>query len=96
LGLDGCSVLATLWWASGTPMPASRREALLDAARACFAEHPDLASRAGVTAVDARLVVARVLAHRVEPAFALWRAVRERWRAIGWDLAGEAPRLWRT
>jgi urease accessory protein len=96
LGLDGCSVLATLWWASGTPLATGRRDALLDAARECFAGHPALAARAGVSALDGRLVVARVLAHRVEPVFALWRAVRERWRAIGWDLAGEAPRLWRT
>jgi len=96
LGLDGCSVLGTLWWASGSPMSTSRRETLLEAARACFADHPALAARAGVTALDARVIVARVLAHHVEPAFALWRAVRERWRALAWDLAGEAPRLWRT
>ena len=96
LGLDGCSVLATLWWASGTPMSTGRRDALVESARACFAEHPARAPRAGVTALDARLVVARVLAHRVEPVFALWRSVRERWRAIGWDLRGEPPRLWRT
>ncbi|MGM9490912.1 urease accessory protein UreD [Ideonella sp. YS5] len=96
LGLDGCSVLATLWWASGTPMSTGRRDALLEAARDCFAEHPALASRAGVSALDARLIVARVLSPRVEPAFALWRSVRQRWRAIGWDAAGDAPRLWRT
>jgi len=96
LGLDGQSVLATLWWASGTPMDTARREALLDSARATFAEHPALARRAGVTALDARLVVARVLADRVEPAFMLWRALRECWRKLGWGLAGEAPRIWRT
>lgn len=96
LGLDGQSVLATLWWANGTPMDTARRDALLDGARACFADHPALAARAGVTALDARLVVARVLADRVEPAFVLWRALRERWRTLGWGLAGEAPRIWRT
>jgi len=96
LGLDGQSVLATLWWASGTPMDTARREALLDSARATFAEHPALARRAGVTALDARLVVARVLADRVEPAFMLWRALRQCWRKLGWGLAGEAPRIWRT
>jgi len=96
LGLDGQSVLATLWWASGTPMDTARRESLLDSARATFAEHPALAGRAGVTALDARLVVARVLADRVEPAFMLWRALRECWRKLGWGLAGEAPRIWRT
>ena len=96
LGLAGCGVLATLWWASGTPLPTPQREAMLDAARACFAEHPALAARAGCTALDERLLVCRVLAERVEPAFALWRAVRQRWREIGWGLNGEPPRIWQT
>lgn len=96
IGLDGQGVLGMLWWASGTPMDGPRREALLGSARALFAEHPALAPRAGVTAPDARLVVARVLAQRVEPVFALWRALRERWRTLGWGLAGEAPRIWKT
>jgi urease accessory protein len=96
LGLDGCSVLATLWWASGSRLDTPKRDALLDAARACFDEHPSLAARAGASALDSRLVVARVLADRVEPAFALWRAVRARWRELGWGLAAEPPRIWRT
>lgn len=96
LGLDGQGVLATLWWASGSPMDGTLREALLESAREAFAEHPALAARAGATALDARLVVCRVLAQRVEPVFALWRAVRQRWRTIGWGLGGEAPRIWRT
>ena len=33
LGLDGHAVLATAWFASGKPLPAARREALLAAAR---------------------------------------------------------------
>lgn len=96
LGLAGHGVLATIWWASGSPMSTAQRDSLLDSARACFTEHPALAGHAGVSALDARLVVARVLAHRVEPVFALWRAVREQWRALGWNLSGEAPRIWNT
>lgn len=96
LGLAGHGVLATLWWASGSPMSTTQRDALLESARACFGEHAALAGHAGVSAIDARLVVARALAHRVEPVFALWRVVRERWRTLGWGLVGEAPRIWRT
>jgi urease accessory protein len=96
LGLDGQGVLATLWWASGSPMEGALREALLDAAREAFADHPALAAHAGATALDARLVVCRVLAQRVEPVFALWRDVRARWRRLGWGLEAQAPRIWRT
>jgi urease accessory protein len=96
LGLAGQSVLATLWWASGTPLTSPEREAMLDSARACFAEHPALAPRAGVSALDGRLVVARVLADRVEPVFDLWCALRDRWRTLGWGLAADRPRIWRT
>lgn len=96
LGLDGQGVLATLWWASGTPMDAALRDALLESAREAFAEQPGLAARAGASALDARLVVCRVLAQRIEPVFALWRSLRQRWRTLGWGLGGEAPRIWRT
>jgi urease accessory protein len=96
LGLAGCGVLATLWWASGTPLANDQREAMLEAARACFAQQPALAARARATSPEARLLVCRVLAERVEPAFALWREVRERWRSIGWGLGAESPRVWRT
>jgi urease accessory protein len=89
-------VLATLWWACGSRLDTARRDALLESARACMAEHPALAARAGVSALEPRLVVARVLAERVEPVFRLWREVRARWRQIGWGLAPEPPRIWRS
>ena len=94
LGLAGHRVLGTLWFASGSPLGTAEQEALLDAARAAFASHPDLP--VGATAPDGRLVVCRLLAHRVEPAFALWRQVRACWRSLQWGLAEEAPRIWRT
>lgn len=96
LGLAGHPVLATLWWASGTPLPPAQRETLLDTARAAMAERPALATRAGATSPDARLVVCRALADRVEPVFALWREIRARWRQQAWGLGAEPPRVWKT
>jgi urease accessory protein len=99
LGLAGRSTVATLWFASADAMPGARIEALLDAARACVQScDPEDASGcvAGVTALHARVVVLRALAHRVEPAMALVQAVRAAWRGTAWQLAPTAPRVWRT
>jgi urease accessory protein len=93
LGWAGRRVLATMWFAAGEAWPTARREALLDGARAAFASG-ELA--AGVTAAHPRVIVLRVLAHRVEPAMQLLQAVRASWRATAWGLAAEPPRIWRT
>lgn len=93
LGWAGRRVLATLWFAAGQPWPTARRDALLDGARAALAE-ADLP--AGATAAHPRVIVLRVLAHRVEPAMQLLQAVRARWRGTAWGLAAETPRIWRT
>jgi urease accessory protein len=77
------------------------------AARAPVAASPDAAAAlpgaprpgrliAGATAPDARLVVLRVLADRVEPVMQLLGAVRAAWRQTAWGLAGRPPRIWRT
>ena len=95
LGLAGQRVLATMWWASGHALAREQRLGMLDSARAAAAESP-LAATAGCTSPDDRLVLLRVLAHRVEPAMALLQAVRARWRATQWGLQAHAPRLWRT
>jgi urease accessory protein len=95
LGLDGRSVLATLWFAAGEALPAARRDALLEAARAALEGHA-LARHAGATAPGPRVVVLRVLAERVEPAMALLQAVRARWRMLAWSLQAHPPRVWRT
>jgi urease accessory protein len=42
------------------------------------------------------VVVARVLADRVEPAMALAVKLRAAWRRVLWDLAPNPPRIWRT
>lgn len=94
-GLAGHRVLATLWWASGHALARAQRQDMLDSARAA-AEASSLSATAGCTSPDDRLVLVRVLAHRVEPAMALLQAVRVRWRAARWGLQAHAPRLWRT
>ena len=95
LGWAGRRVLATLWFAAGSPLLAARREALLDAARTLGAAS-ELAATAGATSSHANLVVLRVLAPRVEPAIDLLTRVWAQWRQQAWALAACAPRVWRT
>ena len=95
VGWAGHRVLATLWFAAGSALDANRREALVESAREVIAGN-ELAATAGVTAVQAPVVVLRVLARGVEPALALLRQVRAAWRQAGWQLAEEAPRVWRA
>jgi len=95
LGLAGRRVLATLWFAAGHDLAAARRDALLDAARRCAADS-ELAAQAGATSPQARVVVLRALADRVEPAMALLGHVRATWRQAAWALSAEPPRIWRT
>jgi urease accessory protein len=94
-GWDGCRAMGTMWFAAGGPLAPARETALLDAARTFVDAHP-LALRAGVTAAHEGLVVMRVLADRVEPAFDLMRAVWRAWRPLAWDCAPVEPRVWRT
>jgi urease accessory protein len=96
LGLAGHRVLATAWFAAGSDLAPSRREALLDAARDIAQGDAALAATAGCTAPHARVVVLRVLADRVEPAMTLLAAVRAAWRRAAWGLAAHTPRIWRT
>lgn len=91
LGLGGHTTLATLWFAAAPAIESSRREVLVDAARALVGD-----AQAGVTAPEPGLVVLRVLVDRVEPAMTLLRAVRAAWRLAAWGLEGVAPRVWST
>ena len=94
-GLGGHGVLATLWFAAGSALVAARRDALLQAARDAASAHP-LARTAGATAPQAAVLVLRVLAPQVEPAMQLLAQVRAAWRDVGWGLAAQPPRIWRT
>jgi urease accessory protein len=95
LGFAGHRVLATLWFAAGSPMAPDRRDTLLDAARELAGAHA-LARTAGCTSPHAEVVVLRVLAPRVEPAMQLLAGVWARWRELGWALKPCTPRVWRT
>ncbi len=95
LGFAGHCVLATMWFAAGSPLAPARRDALLDAAREAVLGHA-LKTSAGVTSPHDEVVVLRVLAPRVEPAMQLLAAVWARWRSVAWSLAAVAPRVWRT
>lgn len=95
LGWAGHRVMATLWFAAGTPLTRDRREALLDVARQAQGDSP-LGKASGSTSPHDQVVVLRVLADRVEPAMALLTQVWGRWRQQAWDLAPCPPRVWRT
>jgi urease accessory protein len=96
LGWAGKRVLATMWFATGSPLQAARRDSLLDAARGHVSEHGSQTGRAGATALHERVVVLRVLAERVEPAMNLLVGVWAAWRRAAWALEATPPRLWRT
>lgn len=93
LGLAGRSVTGTMWLAAGEALAPARRDALIEAAREVVAVD-GLASTAGVTAPNERVVVLRALAPRVEPMMKLMVAVWKRWREAAWRLAPCAPRIW--
>jgi urease accessory protein len=93
LGLAGHRCLASVFFATGAPLNRARREAMLDAARGCVEGH-DLTATTGVTAPNDRVLVARMLAHRVEPAMQLARRLRAAWRRTAWGLAEHPPRIW--
>ena len=95
LGWGGRRVLATMWFASGDRLAASRREALLAAAREVAHAHP-LGATSGSTAPHDDVVVLRALADRVEPAMALLQTVWRAWRPIAWGLEATLPRVWAT
>ncbi|HEY2187182.1 MAG TPA: urease accessory protein UreD [Caldimonas sp.] len=95
LGWSGRRVLATMWFASGDPLAASRREALLAAARELARAHP-LDATSGATAPHDDVIVVRALADRVEPAMALLQGIWRAWRPIAWGLEATPPRVWAT
>jgi urease accessory protein len=93
VGLGGLRCMATLIFASGTPLTRGRRQLALDSVRAVIAQHA-LAPTAGATSPDAQVVVVRVLAPVVEPVMNLLRELRNIWREQLWDIAPCNPRIW--
>ena len=94
LGWAGHRVLATMWFAAGAPLPAARRDALLDAARERVARIRW--ATAGATAPHERRGGAARAGPRVEPAMQSAQACGPTRRAPAWNLAATPPRLWRT
>ena len=94
LGFAGHRVLATLWFAAGSPIEPARRDALLEAARDGDAAQPALPQ--GATAPNEHVVVLRLLAPRVEPALARVCEVWAAWRRVAWEREAHVPRVWRT
>lgn len=93
VGLAGHRCMATVFIAAGTPLTRSRRDALLDAARAVIDTHA-LQALAGATSPDPCIIVVRALAPVVEPAMDLLRQIRAAWRTTAWALPGTPPRIW--
>ena len=93
LGLAGNACIANLFFVTGQAMERQRRELALETARAVLGQH---ALAAGVTSPHPQVIVARVLAPLVEPAFALLRQIRKEWRRALWDKTPVDPRIWST
>jgi urease accessory protein len=92
-GMAGQRCLATLFFASGSPLPRERKEALLDSARTCLQNNP-LATTSGATSPHPQVVVVRALAPHAEPAMQLLRQIRRAWRTQQWGLDAADPRIW--
>ncbi len=95
LGMAGHRCLATLFFATGTPLTRERRELVLEAARHVMDAH-GLRDTAGATSPHDQVIAVRVLAPVVEPAMDLLRQVWRAWRRELWQLDGEQPRIWST
>jgi len=93
LGLAGNACVASLFFAAGSDLERGRRDHALDSARAVL-QASALKSTAGVTAVNRRVMVLRVLAPYSEPAMQLLRQVWSEWRQAMWSLPASMPRIW--
>lgn len=93
LGLAGHRCLGTLLFASGTPLPRVRQEALLDAVRAAVATHA-LAASTGATCPNDRVLLVRTLSPLTEPAMDLFKQLWTTLRPALWGLGSVPPRIW--
>ena len=93
LGLAGQQCMATLVFASGSPIARERMAQTLELTQDLLQAH-GLAAMAGVTAPNPQTIVLRVLTAHVEVGFDLLRDVWGRWRALCWGLPSAPPRIW--
>jgi len=92
-GLAGNTCIASLFFATGSPMGRERRDRALDVARQVLDVHP-LKASAGVTCANPQVLVLRVLAPQVEPAMDSLRKVWAVWREVMWGKSATLPRVW--
>lgn len=93
LGLAGNGCMASLFFVAGSDLERDRREHALEIARSAL-QLSALKGTAGVTAVNRRVLVLRVLAPYSEPAMQLLRQVWSAWRQAMWGLPATLPRIW--
>lgn len=95
VGWAGHRCMGTLFFAAANPLDRSRREALLEAARAALGEG-DLLVVSGATAPNPNVVVVRALGPTVEPTIAALKSCWAGMRKVAWGLHGTRPRIWST
>ena len=93
LGLAGQRCLASLIFASGTPMARAQRETLLEATHELLGAAP-AGVWSGVTSPNENMLVLRGASPVVEPVMMLWKNVWMHWRKELWGLQGSTPRIW--
>ena len=91
LGLAGQRCLASLIYASGSPMERAQREALLESSHELLQSAPALG---GVTAPNENMLVLRCASAVVEPVMMLCKTMWMHWRKELWGLQGSTPRIW--
>ena len=93
LGLAGHRCLASLIFASGTPITRQQREALLEGTHALLESATGgVVSR--VTSPNENMLILRGVSPVVEPVMMLWKTVWAFWRKELWELQGSTPRIW--
>lgn len=92
-GLAGHTCVASLFFATGSPIGRARRELALDCARQMVQGHA-LKTWAGVTSPNPQVTVLRVVAPQVEPAMDLLKQVWAAWRGVLWNMPATPPRIW--
>lgn len=93
LGLAGQTCVASVFFATGSPLRRERRELALESARQVLQVHA-LKAWAGVTSPNPQVLVLRVVAPQVEPAMDLLKKTWAAWRGALWGMAATRPRIW--
>jgi urease accessory protein len=93
LGLAGHKCMATLIFASGSPIQHDRIVQALSGAREVLEAH-SLRLQAGATSPHPQVLVVRVLAPLTEHAVQLLKEIWAVWRQDMWHLSSTPPRLW--